>query len=475
MGYGHVEEFVEALELIVKDVKARPERKKKSVVTISFGYEGLLAETNGPGTVNSIRNRIQDLIDIDVPVFAASGNERGKSGRDNIDTHPALLATPDFPLITVGSAEADGPQSLFSQGGPHLTINAVGNQITCMSKTGNTPRAGRWGTSFAAPLVAAEAAVLLSYDTVPFDTSDGKLVKNLRNYLQSDKASWNRYEKISMLWSVDFKPSCFQPQLLPWTPRYANINRNGVQESDNPPFRALPAPNSASPSQAPTPAPPPPPPQPVVTCNGIATKKYVARDGLVNNIQNDFCPDAIKQGGPDPGSGSIGRVYNKDTMEQVSIYLDIPPGTPMPSEDDCKAHFLLLVDGCDGNDASNPVNYKGGGLVTVGTNLYHITPESLRQPASDGLKGGCDASWKALWNDYTIWGHGWESANNGQNLKQQVKGCALLPDTWSFAYGLGDDGREWTAKFRTGALQKKCMGHAMKTASGTNTGCGGSG
>jgi hypothetical protein len=148
----------------------------------------------------------------------------------------------------------------------------------------------------------------------------------------------------------------------------------------------------------------------------------------------------------------------------------------VPTKEECEAHFMDLIDNCDGNDANNPMNYKAGGLVTVGTNKYHITPEKPRQAASAGVKSACDSTYKAAFNDYVVWGHGWDSADNGQTLKQQVKGCALLPDTWSFAYGLGDDGREWTAKFRTGVFQKKCVGHAGKTASGMESfGCSGSG
>jgi hypothetical protein len=148
----------------------------------------------------------------------------------------------------------------------------------------------------------------------------------------------------------------------------------------------------------------------------------------------------------------------------------------MPSEGDCETHLLAITDDCDGNDPNNPANYKGGGLLTVGINKYHIDPEALRQPASDGVKGGCDSSYKALYNEYTLWGAGWDSADYGAGLQTQVKGCALLPNTWSFSYGLGSDGREWTAKFRTGVFQKKCTGDAGKTASGIgNFGCSGTG
>lgn len=68
-----------------------------------------------------------------------------------------------------------------------------------------------------------------------------------------------------------------------------------------------------------------------------------------------------------------------------------------------------------------------------------------------------------------------DSADHGDGLKKQLGGCALLPNTWSFSYGLGSDGREWTAAFRTGVFQKKCVGDAVKGAGAPNAGCSGSG
>jgi hypothetical protein len=303
-----------------------------------------------------------------------------------------------------------------------------------MLSSGNSPATNKGGTSFATTIVAGEAADLLSYEIVPFDTSDGNLVKNLRDYLQTNAASWARTPNIRVIW-------------------------NGVTEKDNPtvvPHATIQQTTITTPT-----------PTSQLTCNGLASKNYIERDGLPNLIKQEFCPDAVKQGGPDKDSGSIVRLYNQGTPDEVSITIDSSSGNPIPNESDCETHLLTITDGCDGNDPNNPANYKEGGLFTVGSNKYHIDPQALRQPASDGLKGGCDSSYKALYNEYTLWGAG---------LQTQLKGCALLPNTWSFAYGLGSDGREWTAKFRTGVFQKKCAGDAGKTASGIgNFGCSGTG
>ena len=225
------------------------------------------------------------------------------------------------------------------------------------------------------------------------------------------------------------------------------------------------------------PAPPPSKPTEVGKCFGLGAKKYVGRDTIADIIQKQYCPDAVKQGKLDANSASIARTYNKGTPEEVSVSIDYKPGLDFkPNMDDCVR--LLLgrdVDGCDGNDPKNPLNWKGGGQVMVNGQIrYAVTPQALRQPTITKVGGGCDSTYDFLFNAYTVWGAGFDDTDHGDALQNQLHGCALLPDTWSFDYGLGSDGREWTAKFRTGVFQKSCVGHAIGSAGGPG-GCSGSG
>lgn len=50
-------------------------------------------------------------------------------------TYPGILAG-DFPIITVGSAEFGGAESVFSQRGSLLTVLAPGEQVECARGTG---------------------------------------------------------------------------------------------------------------------------------------------------------------------------------------------------------------------------------------------------------------------------------------------------------------------------------------------------
>lgn len=280
-------------------------------------------------------------------------------------------------------------------------------------------------TYSATPLVAGEIANLLSYETVPFDTSDGNLVRNLKAYLQSDKGGWERVPGIRVIW-------------------------NGVTEE-----------NIAKEN---------------VECNNLEDDIYVERGDVKNLIENDFCPVAEVQDGLQYNSISISRTYNEGTPNKVTLSMDSEPGLKVKQyREDCAKYLMMAVDGCDNPSGANPANYKGGGVTTVGGSTYRVSPGSLRAAAEDGKQAGCDSTYKVLFNEYWVWGHGWASSDNGESPLDELKGCAPLPDTWSFEYGLGDDGREWTAKFRTGVFQKSCVGNAVSRASGIDLSCKGSG
>jgi len=233
----------------------------------------------------------------------------------------------------------------------------------------------------------------------------------MRDYLKTnEKAGWVRSGNIRALW-------------------------NGVTEAENPRFLA---------------------------CNGVATNKYVTRETLRAAIQDDFCNLDL--------SRTWARQYNQNTMEHVIIqtrfFIQNPDGRVL-SKEACVEYLLAgITDGCDGNDPTgNPANFKAGGTAsfnTAGGHIqYVINPQAVRQPATQGPErgNGCDCS-SLPWirNDFTVWGHGWLSGDFGQALQDQVKEkCHLWDNSWRFDYGLGDDGREWTAWFRTDPSQQACV------------------
>jgi hypothetical protein len=93
-----------------------------------------------------LKDAIQSLFDLDVPVVVSAGNHGREGGRRNVDTYPASLEGPDFPLIVVGGTNSKGELRDWSQTGPHVTLHAQGEEITCFSKTGDV-LGNKWGNS----------------------------------------------------------------------------------------------------------------------------------------------------------------------------------------------------------------------------------------------------------------------------------------------------------------------------------------
>ncbi|KAK7429714.1 hypothetical protein QQZ08_003740 [Neonectria magnoliae] len=104
-------------------------------------------------------------------------------------------------------------------------------------------------------------------------------------------------------------------------------------------------------------------------------------------------------------------------MATLYIYSDAEQ-----TEQDCAKYLKMVVDGCDFLLDVNPANCKGGGLTTVGDATYRVSPGSLRAGAENGKQAGCDSTYKGLFNEYWVWGHGWASSDCGASLKNEIKG-----------------------------------------------------
>jgi Alpha-galactosyl-binding fungal lectin/Subtilase family len=417
-------------------------RAGKSVVTISFSINKQFDPTiDLDSQLNAgqraLREAFRKLMEDSVIVVVAAGNKARTPGRQSIDTIPALFtSTTDntMPLIVVGAADKTGQPAALSQTGPQLSIWGPGvavqvptNQIGGATTISGTS-AGKIPTAFpgiilicivAAPLVAGVIANFLAYSAVPFPANAAWA----RNYVMT-VAGWPRQPGIRMIW-------------------------NGVTEANNPRSGSQVAPANAQ-----------------ASCIGLSNKKYVTRNTVNDIISNQFCPDAVKQGALDQGSGSISRTYLKGTTEEVEIAMDWSPDANFkPNLDDCKKWLGVVLDGCDGNDPNNPMNWKSGGSVKADPVNYRIDPKAPRQPAPKKPVGSCHTHYDALFDSVSISGNGWLNSDSGAALKSELEWkCALMAGTFQFSYGLGDDGREWTLSARTGVFQQKCVAAAGRTA-----------
>lgn len=263
---------------------------------------------------------------------------------------------------------------------------------------------------------------------------------------------------------------------------YMEKDKKAVQDQlDKPPSKDKPVfkvedmeDDSANESSRTTPTPTPTPTlnlEPSQSCIGPEVHKHVTRDTLANNIK-DFCAQAVKQGVQDRDSGSLGREFNFRTPEHVAIVMTWPSGSTFkPSESDCN-HYLadMLMDGCSGNDPENPMNWKRGGKLQVGDVEYRIEPLAPRHPAPKEPWAGCDTTYKVVLDKFWIWGRGFANSDFGKKLHEEVSGCGRI-SKWTFDYGTGNDGREWTATGQLPIFTEECLERAVDSAGGPALEC----
>ena len=133
-------EFKNAINLIVEDLKANPDRQHRSVVVMSRGFghiPGLARQKafkNGRLARRTWLVPVQELFDLGVPLVLSAGNHAETLGRKEIDNMPKIFQDEDTPIINVGAADFNGERGSFSQYGQYLTLYAPGVDIEGMTR-----------------------------------------------------------------------------------------------------------------------------------------------------------------------------------------------------------------------------------------------------------------------------------------------------------------------------------------------------
>jgi hypothetical protein len=86
----------------------------------------------------------------------------------------------------------------------------------------------------------------------------------------------------------------------------------------------------------------------------------------------------------------------------------------------------------------------------------------------------CKTAWKALFDEFSIFGAGFIGGDKGENLRKTINSCASGSLThWSFEYFEKPDvnGFEWKAHGRTIIGKKACHGQSIEKVGGPPTGC----
>lgn len=123
-------EVEEALELILQDIDNHPERRKRSVVSMSLSMGTEWSDED----INAFKDLAHRLIDKDIPFVCIAGNIEEGPPQPEIDEYPQLLQGADLPVIVVASVDSTGSLSEFSKTGPQVTIHAVGQDVKCLGK-----------------------------------------------------------------------------------------------------------------------------------------------------------------------------------------------------------------------------------------------------------------------------------------------------------------------------------------------------
>ncbi|TQN64970.1 Subtilisin-like protease 1 [Colletotrichum shisoi] len=214
---------VSGLRAAAKDIFVR-KLNGKAVVSVS-----VYARSHLPHIMDGVRDAVESLVSLDVPVVCPAGN-KGKRGE--VDALPALLAK-NLPVIVVGSVNRTLEKSYFSQQGDLVTTWAVGENVRCADYKHRSRLRTNIGTSFAGPQVAGIAAYFMSHPAFSTRLRKGTVAADMRDLIR--ETSFPRIRKDGyppVAWNLwGLHEACF-PKPAPQGRR----SRMGAVES-----RALPA------------------------------------------------------------------------------------------------------------------------------------------------------------------------------------------------------------------------------------------
>ena len=132
------------------------------------------------------------LFKADAVIVVPSGNNAAVPGRKQVDTLPAILESPAFPLIVAGAVDASGKLAETSQGPNHVTTWAPGVNVSCAKKGPAGGSQLESGTACSTALVAGLVAYYLGLPSVPFPVGNGTTAQNAKDFLRSKHSSWSR-------------------------------------------------------------------------------------------------------------------------------------------------------------------------------------------------------------------------------------------------------------------------------------------
>ncbi|CAG8122912.1 unnamed protein product [Penicillium salamii] len=195
-----------------------------------------------------------------------------------------------------------------------------------------------------------------------------------------------------------------------------------------------------------------------LTCHSSkGSKSYASAYSLYAHTA-EFCKAVIKAWDVDGNtktSTKVSKTYNKDTVDEVTFTITKDSTAVTLHETGCNAAVNRILDGCDGNDDDNPMNWKSGGVYANGAYKYDISPTRTNRPfpVPKEPSAKCSGVYHGFWTRYNIRGAGWATWDKGQKtLRGNSTRCFGHGLTgWYFEYfdKPDKDGYEWLAKFNS--------------------------
>lgn len=208
-------------------------------------------------------------------------------------------------------------------------------------------------------------------------------------------------------------------------------------------------------------------------------KAYANADRMNENLKN-FCDQVVV---PAHTVGWNSKVtYHAGTPDEHSFLLQLSSNAATYNKDECLESFDRIVNGCDGGDPNNPMNWKFGGRYVRGEYTYEVNVKRDNRPWPPIQKphGDCVGWYKIVYGDYFLRGAGWSTWDSGEDtIRPSIKGCLGLGITqWNFNYfdRPDSDGMEWSLAFHTPIwVRARCFNNnkVAEASGGFTDGCGG--
>lgn len=103
--------------------------------------------------------------------------------------------------------------------------------------------------------------------------------------------------------------------------------------------------------------------------------------------------------------------YDTGTPEEHSFPLSLSSNINTFDKQECLESLDRIINGCDGNDPENPMNWKFGGRHVKAERTFEVNIKRDNRPWPPIKKpyGACEGWYKAVYSDYKLHGAGWST------------------------------------------------------------------